>query len=116
MQQWVVSTLLPTEELLQNLQLQQRNPTEPDTKPGNLACKPDDLKAISAQECQKRTKIPDTCCPRSEYRTSEIRSRIPIRYISFAEVNKAWETEDNDQSGSDCEEMERYCNRDTGYF
>lgn len=70
-------------------------------KAGNLACKPDDLTAISSQECQKKNKESRILVARDQNTgQADPILGIPIEYISFAEVNKAWETADKDESAA----------------
>ena len=68
-------------------------------KPGDPACKPDNLVSLSAQECLRRLK---------EARILAVRGQdsgpagpimgIPMEYVSFAEVNDAWKAADKDES------------------
>lgn len=62
-------------------------------KPGNMVCKPDKLKAISAEECQRKNIESKILVARDQNSgTAEAIMGIPVEYITFAEVNKAWET------------------------
>lgn len=62
-------------------------------KPGNMVCKPDKLKAICAEECQRKNIESKILVARDQNSgTAEAIMGIPVEYITFAEVNKAWET------------------------
>ena len=68
-------------------------------KPGNMACKPDKLNAISAEECQRKNKVSRILVARDQNSgPAESIMGIPVEYITFAEVNKAWETADRDEA------------------
>lgn len=68
-------------------------------KPGSLACKPDNLKALSARECQQKNKESRILVARDQNAgPADSILGIPVEYVSFAEVNKAWETADKDES------------------
>jgi hypothetical protein len=68
-------------------------------KPGDLACKPDELKVLSTDECIGRMK---------ESRILAVRGQesgplgpvmgIPMENVSFAEVNDAWKAADKDEA------------------
>ena len=68
-------------------------------KPGDLACKPDKIKALSAIDCQKKNKVSRIVVARDQKSgTADAILGIPVEYITFAELNKAWETADRDES------------------
>lgn len=68
-------------------------------KPGNMACKTDKLNAISAEECQRKNKVSRILVARDQNSgPAESIMGIPVEYIKFAEVNKAWETTDRDEA------------------
>ncbi|MBK9391818.1 MAG: hypothetical protein IPN68_17105 [Bacteroidetes bacterium] len=68
-------------------------------KPGSLTCKPDNLKALSSRECQEKNKESRILVARDQNAgPAESILGIPVEYVSFAEVNKAWETADKDES------------------
>jgi hypothetical protein len=70
-------------------------------KTGNLACKTDNLKTLSAEECQKKNKESRILVARDQNSgPAEAILGIPIEYVTFAEVNKAWETANKDEAGS----------------
>jgi len=68
-------------------------------KPGDLACKPDELKTLSAAECLARMKASKILAVRGKDSgpASPIMS-IPMENVSFAEVNEAWKAADKDES------------------
>ena len=65
---------------------------------GRLACKPDDLKCLSANECLRRFKESKILAVRSQEAgpASEIMG-ITIQPMSFAELNDAWKNADKDE-------------------
>ncbi len=68
-------------------------------RPGDLRCRPDDLKTISTDECISRLKMSKILAVSGqEPRQAEPIMGIPLEYISFAEVNEAWKTADKDQA------------------
>lgn len=68
-------------------------------KPGNLTCKSDNLKALSAEECQKKNKESKILVVRDQKSgAADPILGIPIEYVSFSEVNKAWEAADKDEA------------------
>jgi len=68
-------------------------------KPGDLACKPDALKTISAQECLRRMKESKILAVRNqESGPAEPVLGIPMEKVSFDEVNEAWKAADKDQA------------------
>jgi hypothetical protein len=70
-------------------------------KAGSLSCKTDNLKAISTQECLKKNKESRILVARDQNSgPADSILGIPVEYITFAEVNKAWETADKDESAS----------------
>lgn len=69
--------------------------------PGNLSCKPYELQTLSTDECRRRMKeskilavIDDKPRPAQEI------MGMPLEYIGFDEVNKAWETANKDDAGA----------------
>ena len=73
--------------------------TERTPKPGDLACKADVLKTLSAEECLKRMKESRILAVRDPKSgpASPI-MEIPMEYVSFDEVNEAWKAADKDQA------------------
>jgi hypothetical protein len=70
-------------------------------KPGNMACKPDNPKVISADECQRKNKESRILVARDQNAgPADSFLGIPVEYITFAEVNKAWETAEKDEAES----------------
>lgn len=66
---------------------------------GKLACKPDDLKTLSTQDCLRRMKESKILAVRSqEAGPAEPIMGIPMEKVSFAEVNDAWKAADKDES------------------
>lgn len=69
--------------------------------PGRLSLTADPLKTISVSECQRRMKESKILAVKSQDSgISEPVMGIPLEYISFAEVNRAWETADKDEAES----------------
>ena len=68
-------------------------------KPGDMTCKPDELKTISAKECLKRMKESKILAVRDQNSgpASPIMG-IPVERVSFAEVNEAWKAADKDEA------------------
>ena len=68
-------------------------------KPGDMTCKPDELKTISARECLKRMKESKILAVRDQNSgpAAPIMG-IPVENVSFAEVNEAWKAADKDES------------------
>ena len=68
-------------------------------KSGDLACKSDDLKTISPEDCLARMKQSRILAVRDEKSgpASPIMG-IPMENVSFAEINEAWKSADKDES------------------
>jgi hypothetical protein len=68
-------------------------------KLGDTACKPDELKTISAKECLKRMKESKILAVRDQNSgpAAPIMG-IPVERVSFAEVNHAWEAANKDKA------------------
>jgi hypothetical protein len=73
--------------------------TEATPKGAELACKPDDLKCLSAEECLRRFKESKILAVRGEQAgaAGELMG-IKIVNVPFAEVNDAWKAADKDES------------------
>jgi hypothetical protein len=68
-------------------------------KPGDLACTPDPVKTISAQDCLRRMKESKILAVRGqEAGPADPIMDIPMENVSFAEVNEAWKAADKDQA------------------
>ncbi len=68
-------------------------------KPGDLTCKPDDLKTLSPEECLRRMKESKILALRSQKAgPAKPIMNIPMEYISFAELNDAWKAADKDEA------------------
>jgi hypothetical protein len=68
-------------------------------KPGDMGCKPDALKTISAEECLRRMKESRILAVRGQNSgPAEPIMGIPMDHVSFAEVNEAWKTADKDRA------------------
>ena len=65
----------------------------------DTACKPDELKTISAKECLKRMKESKILAVRDQKSgpAAPIMG-IPVERVSFAEVNEAWKAADKDEA------------------
>lgn len=60
--------------------------------PGNITCKTDNLKTISPEDCLKKNKESRILVARDQKTgTGDPILGIPVEYISFAELNNAWE-------------------------
>ena len=69
--------------------------------PGELSCTTDPLQTLSVSECQRRMKESKILAVKSQDSSiAEPVMGIPLEYISFAEVNRAWETADKDEAES----------------
>jgi len=69
-------------------------------KPGELAGKPDALKTLAPEECLRRMKEARILAVRSqESGPAAPIMGIPMEYVSFAEVNEAWQAADKNQAG-----------------
>ncbi|MEN6308275.1 MAG: hypothetical protein ABFD91_11005 [Anaerohalosphaeraceae bacterium] len=67
---------------------------------GDLKCRPDLLKTLSAEECVARMKASKILAVQGQNSGgAEPIMEIPMEYVSFAEVNDAWEKADKDQAG-----------------
>jgi hypothetical protein len=67
--------------------------------PGNLIGIADELKPLSADECLRRMKKSKILAVRDQNSgRAEPIMGIPLEYLAFAEVNKAWETANKDQA------------------
>ncbi len=68
-------------------------------KAGKLACKPDEVKCLSPNECLRRFKESKILTVRSQEvgPTTEIMG-IKIQPLSFAELNEAWKNADKDEA------------------
>lgn len=73
--------------------------TQRTPKPGDLACKPDPLKTLSAEDCLRRMKESKILAVNNHAPgpAAPIMG-IPLENVSFAEVNDAWKTADKDQA------------------
>ncbi|MBN2129176.1 MAG: hypothetical protein JW741_06750 [Sedimentisphaerales bacterium] len=68
-------------------------------KAGDLACKPDALRTISADECIRRMKAAKILAVRDQNSgPAASLVGIPMERVSFAEVNEAWKAADKDES------------------
>jgi hypothetical protein len=68
-------------------------------KVGDMACKPDQLKTLSAEECVKRMKASKILAVQSQdAKQAPPIMEIPLEYVSFAELNEAWKNADKDES------------------
>jgi hypothetical protein len=68
-------------------------------KAGKLACKPDSVKCLSANECLQRFKESKILAVRGPDPQPAIEIMgIQIQYIPFAELNDAWKNADKDES------------------
>ena len=68
-------------------------------RPGDLTCKPDDLKTISAKDCIAKMKASKILAVRNqESGPAESLAGIPMERVAFAEVNEAWKKADKDEA------------------
>jgi hypothetical protein len=68
-------------------------------KAGDLACKSDDLKTISPEDCIARMKQSRILAVSGENSGQAApMMEIPVENVSFAEVNEAWKSADKDES------------------
>jgi hypothetical protein len=68
-------------------------------KPANMACAPDDFKALTPDECLRRMKASKILAVRSqESGPAPAMMNIPVENVSFAEVNEAWKNADKDEA------------------
>ncbi|HML73026.1 MAG TPA: twin-arginine translocation signal domain-containing protein [Anaerohalosphaeraceae bacterium] len=66
---------------------------------GDLKCTSDTLKTLSAEECVRRMKAARILAVQGQNAGgAEPVMGIPLEYVSFAEVNEAWEKADKDQA------------------
>jgi hypothetical protein len=67
--------------------------------PGDLECKPDDLRMLSAEDCVRRMKESKILAVRGQQSgPTNPMMGIPVEHVSFAEVNDAWKVADKDQA------------------
>ena len=68
-------------------------------KPGDLACKPDDVKTLSPEDCLRQMKASRILAVRNQQAgPAQPIMSIPMEWVSFAEVNEAWKAADKDQA------------------
>jgi hypothetical protein len=68
---------------------------------GNLTYETDELKTLSAGECQRRMKESKILAVRDQNAgPADAIMGIPLEYVAFSEVNKAWESADKDEARS----------------
>jgi hypothetical protein len=73
-----------------------------------LSYKPDDLKTLSADECRRRMKKSKILAVRDQKAgPAEDIMGIPLEYIAFSEVNKAWQEADKDEAHSIVERWQK---------
>ncbi len=66
---------------------------------GDMTCKQDNLQTLSIDECRQRMKASKILAVLDEnQRKAEPLMEIPLEYIGFAEVNKAWENANKDEA------------------
>jgi hypothetical protein len=84
-------------------------------KPGNMTCKPDELKTISAKECLKRMKESKILAVRDQNSGAAAPIMgIPVESVSFAEVNEAWKAADKDEARAVAERWAKAADRVEG--
>jgi hypothetical protein len=67
--------------------------------PGDLTCKADELRVLSTDECLKKMAESRILAVRSqESGPAEPLFGIPMEWLSFEEINRAWEAADRDES------------------
>lgn len=77
-------------------------------KPGDLACRDDDLKTIPVEECVRRMKASRILAVRDQSSgPAEPIFGIPMDKVSFAEVNEAWKAADRDESRAVADRWEK---------
>ncbi len=77
-------------------------------RPGDLACKPDDLKTLSTDECLKRMKESKILAVAGQNSGPAAPVMgIPVLNIAFAEVNEAWKAADKDESRAIAERWQK---------
>jgi hypothetical protein len=75
---------------------------------GNLTYETDELKTLSATECQRRMKESRILAVRDQKSgPADAIMGIPLEYIAFSEVNNAWEKADKDEARSIVERWQR---------
>lgn len=75
---------------------------------GNLTYETDELKTLPTAECQRRMKESRILAVRDQNAgPAEAIMGIPIEYVAFSEVNKAWEAADKDEARSIVERWQR---------
>jgi hypothetical protein len=68
-------------------------------KPGDMSCKTYELQTLSTDECVRRMKESKILAARDEKSgPADPIMGIPLEYIGFAELNKAWETANKDNA------------------
>jgi hypothetical protein len=84
-------------------------------KAGNLACKPDDLKCLSAEECLRRFKESKILAVRGEESgpAGDIMG-IQVVNVPFAEINDAWKVADKDESRAVADRWEKTASKVIG--
>jgi hypothetical protein len=83
--------------------------------PGNPTCKSDDLKTIDPEECLRRLRESKILAIRDqEAKPSSPMMGIPVEYLSFAEINDAWESADRDEAHALADRWEKSAERITG--
>ncbi|MBI4327500.1 MAG: twin-arginine translocation signal domain-containing protein [Chloroflexi bacterium] len=77
-------------------------------QPGNLACKPDNLKPLAAEECLRRLKESKILAVRGQESgpAGEIMG-IKVVHVPFAEVNDAWKAADKDEARAVADRWEK---------
>jgi len=67
-------------------------------KPANLACRPDNLKTLSTEECLRQMKQSKILAVRDQTSgPGAPMMSIPLENVAFAELNDAWKTADKDE-------------------
>lgn len=75
---------------------------------GNMDCLADDLKTIPAAECVRRMQESRILAVRNQGSgPAEPLMGIPLEYVSFAEVNQAWENADQDEAKAIAEKWQK---------
>jgi len=67
-------------------------------KAGDLACTPDPVKTLSAQDCLARMKQSKILAVSDKDGPTTQLMGIPVEHMSFVEVNEAWKAADKDES------------------
>jgi hypothetical protein len=76
--------------------------------PGDLACKPDNLKPLSPADCIQRLKASKILAVRgNESGPAGSMLDIPVQNVTFAEINDAWKAADKDQSRAVADRWEK---------